>query len=960
MLSHKVLTRQDVGRAASYYEDSADDYYAKEGDASEWQGNGAAALGLEGPVDAKRFRELLGGQVVAGEAAARSDTRHDSNARIGIDFTFSAPKSVSMQALIAGDGAIIRAHDRAVAKAMQEAEKRAQARRKEKGISSVETTGNLIVAKFRHETSREKDPQLHTHAVIMNLTQRSDGQWRALKNDELLKMNKFLGSVYRAELALELQKAGYTLRMERDGLFELANITRQQLEGFSQRAAQIEDRLAAKGLSRETATTEQKQQATMETRSRKTATERDEVFKDWQDRAKDLGIDFASKGWAGIGAAEKGAASSDAITVPADVAASQSVRWAVNHLTERQSVMTEHDLLDVALRHGMGVVSVEHITKEVQQQRADGYLIRGEPLYAPADQVGRASPASRKELIAHQVEKGDQPKLAQAYVEKAIAAGQLVITGYQYTTQTALTRERTILQAERRGREQVAPVMAQDRARDLLSSTTLNQGQRGAAELMLTTNNRVVGIQGWAGVGKSHMLDTAKPLIEQEGYTVRALAPYGAQVKALRELGVESNTLASFLKAKDKKIDDKTVLVVDEAGVIPTRLMEQLLAVAEKHGSRVVLMGDVAQTKAIEAGRPFDQLQSNGMSTAKVEEIQRQRNETLKEAVVLAAQGKSSLSVSRLENVAELREALERHQQIAKDYVALSPAERERTLIITGTNQSRREINGYLREEIGLTGKGREFVALLRRDSTQAERRFAKYYRPGDIIQPEKSYKSSGLERGQLYTVLELGQGNRLILQNSKGEQLAINPQRHAALSIYRPEKQEYAPGDILRVTKNDAKLDLANGDRFVVEKVDGHKLTLRGNNRQLEIDTQGKPVHLDYAYVSTAHSSQGLTADRALINVDTKSRTTGQDVYYVGISRARDHALIYTDDHAKLPAAVSREAIKHAALDLDSRHQQRLQREQEQQKAKGTPAAEAEKRQQRTAKESQREARSL
>src|SRR6266545_2212369 len=140
VLSHKVLTRQDVGRAASYYADGADDYYAGEGEASAWQGKGAEALGLDGPVDDVRFRELLAGEVDRGGPITRATTRRDTQSRIGIDLTFSAPKSVSIQALVGGDERIVAAHDRAVARAIAVAEERAQTRKKVKGESHVEDT----------------------------------------------------------------------------------------------------------------------------------------------------------------------------------------------------------------------------------------------------------------------------------------------------------------------------------------------------------------------------------------------------------------------------------------------------------------------------------------------------------------------------------------------------------------------------------------------------------------------------------------------------------------------------------------------------------------------------------------------------------------------------------------------------------------------------------------------------
>lgn len=158
------------------------------------------------------------------------------------------------------------------------------------------------------------------------------------------------------------------------------------------------------------------------------------------------------------------------------------------------------------------------------------------------------------------------PPLARRHVDRAIREGGLIMVDGRFTTQTALARERSILRTELDGRGQMAPIMPEDAARKRLAATNLNAGQRQAAELMASTSDRVVGIQGFAGTGKSHMLDAAKAIIEDNGYRVRALAPYGSQVKALRELGVPANTLASFLRGRDKDLDERTVVVVDEAG----------------------------------------------------------------------------------------------------------------------------------------------------------------------------------------------------------------------------------------------------------------------------------------------------------------------------------------------------------------------------------------------------------
>src|SRR5690606_11054247 len=434
---------------------------------------------------------------------------------------------------------------------------------------------------------------------------------------------------------------------------------------------------------------------------------------------------------------------------------------------------------------------------------------------------------TRAEWIAELTTKGMKSGEARERVDSAIKTGGLVPIEASYTPQTALEREKRIWQTERDGRGAVVPVIAAEAARERLASTNLNQGQREAAELIVSATNRVVGGQGFAGTGKSHMLDTAKKMIEGEGYHVRALAPYGSQVKALRELNVEANTLASFLRAKDKNIDSRTVLVIDEAGVVPTRLMEQTLKLAEKAGARVVLMGDTAQTKAIEAGRPFDQLQAAGMQTAHMREIQRQKNPELKIAVELAAAGKASSSLERIKDVTEIKNHHERRAAVAEAYIALKPDERDRTLIVSGTNEARREINQIVREGLGTAGKGIEFDTLVRVDTTQAERRHSKNYQVGHVIQPERDYAKTGLQRGELYRVVDTGPGNRLTVVGERdGQRIQFSPMTHTKISVYQPERAELAVGDMVRITRNDKDLDLANGDRMKVVAVEDRKVT--------------------------------------------------------------------------------------------------------------------------------------
>jgi len=939
--------------AAAHYFSSADDYYAKE-NPGEWQGEGAQHLGLTGPIEQAQLSRLLDGQLPNGERIQTTFDPTDNKKRMGLDLTFSAPKSVSMQALVAGDREVTAAHDRAVTRALEQVERLAEARKKVKGKSYRERTGNMVIGKFRHEMSRAKDPQLHTHSVVLNMTRRSDGAWRALSNEDIFRVQHEVDAIYKAELAKSLQELGYSIRLVDDkGNFELAHISRDQIEAFSARSRVIEEALANEGKTRATATTLEKQVIALATRPRKDESDREIVKQYWVEKSRELGIDYgphsqldgrsydASGGRerrgqetgdsiGGRGGSRADAADRDrvaATSLPAGLTPAQAVvQYAINHLTEREAVVRESALTATALRRAVGLAGPDDVRAEIKRLVGQGALIEAVPAYRMADRKDGPALSSAGWKSYLQELKGWSGKQAQQYVNNAIKQGSLVPAEKRYTTQKALAREKAILAIERTGRGAVAPILTAAAVKTALESSALNAGQRTAVETIVATSNRFVGIQGDAGTGKTYTVNQAVALIKQasavsEGYRTVALAPYGNQVKALKNEGLEAHTLASFLRTKDKPIDGKTIIVLDESGVVGARQMEQLMRTVEKAGARMVMIGDTKQTEAIEAGKPFAQLQHDGMQTARISEIQRQKDHELKTAVEHAAEGRVTQSLAHLKHVEELKEPTERHRAIVNDYIALTEADRRDTLIVAGTNEARREINRMVRESLELAGNGREFETLTRVDMTQAQRRFAPSYQPGMVIQPEKDYQKAGLTRGETYRVKEALPGNTLVLERQDGTAATINPRKATQLSVYHLERAELSVGDTVRINRNDPGRDLTNGDRMRVAGVIGGVVKLESVEqrdgrpaRALELPTN-RPLHLEHAYASTVHSSQGLTNDRALIALDTKSRTTSMNLYYVAISRARYEARVYTNSVKELPAAIARRFDKTTAL---------------------------------------------
>lgn len=934
--------------AAGYYT-AADDYYAKESP-GEWQGIGAELLGLDGPIDQKELAKLFDGKLPNGELMPKpvnKETGEIVNRRMGLDLTFSAPKSVSMQALIAGDKDVVAAHDRAVTKAMEHVEKLAQTRRKEHGKSMLERTGNLIIGKFRHELSRAKDPQLHTHAVVMNATRREDGKWRAIHNDDIFKIQPQIDAMYKGELAKGLRELGYEIRvLDKDGNFELAHISRDQIEAFSSRSKVIEEALAKDGKTRSNATALEKQIIAMATRPRKDERDRHLVKEYWVTKARDLGIEFGGRSQ--LDNREYGRRSESIHAehnLPEGITAGQAVvQYAINHLTEREQVVGESDLRTAALRRAVGLASPSEVDDEIKRLVKQGTLIESPPTYTMATgKDGTAlSPAGWRALLKEQ--KGWSDKEAHQYVKMAIDRGSLVEAEKRYTTQRALKREKAILAIERSGRGQVAPLLSKEQVAKALEGSTLSAGQYQAVEVIVSTSNRFVGIQGDAGTGKTYSVDRAVKLIESVNnamterstttdatFRVVALAPYGNQVTALKNEGLDAHTLASFFHTKDKKLDERTIVVLDEAGVVGARQMEQLMRIIEQSGARLVQLGDTKQTEAIEAGKPFAQLQQNGMQTARIKEIQRQKNQELKIAVQHAADGNPGKSLEHVNHVEEFREPGQRHQAIVRDYMSLTPEERKEVLIVAGTNKDRKQINAMTRESLGLVGNGKELPTLNRVDTTQAERRYAPSYKKGMIVQPEKDYIRAGLSRGELYTVDQALPGNVLVVKDKNGNRVEFNPRKLTKLSVYNLEKPEFSVGDLVRITRNDQKLDLTNGDRMrVVGNANGviELASLKekdGTPERVVALPTNRPLHLEHAYSATVHSAQGLTNDRVMISLNTKSRTTSQNLWYVAISRARHEARIYTDSIAGLPAAIANRYDKTTALSLQqARERQR------------------------------------
>ena len=888
-------------QGVTYYE--RDGYYATDDpehrQGSAWVGKGAEALGLSGAVDPDTFKEILEGTVPdgSGRRLGRREKDGTFRHRPGRDVTFSAPKSVSIAALIGGDHRVVAAHDAAVRTTLAWIEDNVvetRMRDAESGRMARAAHQNAVIATFRHDTSRNLDPQLHTHAVIANMVQGEDGKWRTMANERLYASKMLIGALYRGELARGLDALGYEIeKTHADGRFEIAGVSRAAVEAFSTRRADIEKAMAANGLGGPEENQRLAQRAALMTRAHKREVDKEALRNSWQRQAADLGLDAVKLGDEAAQRAAEPKAERERGARP-EVAAEpkpaieresdRAVAWAVAHLSEREAVFSRTSLLAATLAWNPGAVTIGEAEGAAARLERDGTLL----------------------------------------------AANHPVPGESLTTDRAVAEERETIALMESGRGRGTVPMRGRAVDKALRNGPLTAGQREAVKLIVSETDRVVGVQGYAGTGKTTMLKRARVLLEKRGFEVKGLAPSASAAQTLAgEAGIESETLQRFLarnagvaegRLSDKGAQDmrarfeKTVLVVDEGSLASTAQTRDLLRIANTlRVPRVVLVGDEKQLDAVDAGKPFAQLQRAGMKTAVMDEIMRQRDPALKEAVEASLAGNVHKAFEKLgSNVAEVQ-ADNLAGAAAARWLSLSAEEREGTGLMAPSHALRERINEIVRERLmrdgAIRGPATSAERLVSRGYTNAEKCLAANYTDGDVVAFHRSYKRLGVEKGDELRVAGVDRKAGVVrLTRGDGDRVAWEPGRLAARSggveVYGVDRIELRRGDVVRWTRNDATHGLVNSGTAEVTQVKDGKIVFRlEGGRSLSLSGDDAQLrHIDRAWASTVHAFQGRTVDRVIAAMEANHpHLTTQKTLYVEISRARYSAELVTDDRNAL-----------------------------------------------------------
>jgi conjugative relaxase-like TrwC/TraI family protein len=865
-------------------------YWSQRGEiAGEWQGRLAGKFGLAGAVAAEDFARISQGQhPETGEQLVRQRASYEyadadgktirtMEHRAGWDATFSAPKSVSLTALVGGDDRVREAHRESVRTALEHLEYYTMARIG--GNHPAEATAKFVAAKFEHDTARPvagyAAPQLHTHAVIFNITERENGQYRALQPQSFFASQQFATAIYQSELTYRLRQLGYEITAGRSGAPDIRGYTQEYLDASSPRSQQIRDYLEHTGRNGKEAA----EIAAHSTRDHKEIDSLGDVMA----AHRRLAAEYGNQADAVVRAARERFQHQTP-----DMNSQQSVRESVTFSRdknfEREAVVDERAIVRDALRRGMGEITYAQVRGNLDSRLASGELQIVERAYIP---------------------------------------------GRQFTTARTIEAEREIMRQMRKGQNELQPTMSRADAIQVADRHVhLNRAQKSVIEDVLSSPDRIQGIQGFAGAGKTSALSAARGAIEMQGYEVQGLAPTSRAARQLREDGIEAGTLQGFLARSaqsDATPKQKHFYFVDESSLASTNQIREFLARLGP-SDRVLLIGDTRQHQGVEAGRPFEQLQEAGMRTAKLDEIVRQKDPALKSVVELLATGQATEAVDLLrqqDRIREIANPQERIRTIARDY-AESPAN---TLIVSPDNASRRDLNMAVRQELKSNGavgaENHSFRVLIQRqDMTGADRAWANHYETGDLVRYARGSKSMEIEAGSYGTVAAINPAaNLLTVEIQSGELATYDPRRLTGVSVYREVTHQFSVGDRIQFTAPDAALGVSNRDLAVIEHIapDG-RIAARSDDKRLIEFNAAEHRHFDHGYAVTSHSAQGLTSERVLIHADTSVHPDllSSRFGYVAVSRASHEVTMFTDNTDRLAGQLGTEVSKTSALEME------------------------------------------
>jgi conjugative relaxase-like TrwC/TraI family protein len=871
-----MLTIRAMSDGSGYSERHLEhsDYYAEgERVIGTWQGRGAELLGVSGEVDSEQFEAIRQGlDPNTGEflrqrhSADRigADGNVQSRGRNLYDFTISAPKSVSVMAKVGGDERLIDAHRKAVDETLKELELQAASRVRKDGANDDRTTGNLVLAVYHHDTSRELDPQLHTHAVAANLTyDGTEGSWKALQASDIYEQRAFLTEVYRNALAREVRSLGYEVEDRHDSKgkdlgFEIKGVSPELIEKYSQRSQQ-RDRAIDEFTKENGRKPTDNEVAVLVRESRA-----DKLVEISTDEVHRLQRERLSPGEE-LSLIELQEDASSRRPASELESATASLEYAEQHVFERVSVARDHELLTEALRYGRGRIELDELKGSFALQEGSGEVLR---------------------------------------------------SGRDIATRETLERERDMISRIDRGIGRFRQ-LGND---GIELSSQLRPEQLKAVQFVLGSRDLAVNIRGAAGTGKTATLQELHRAFNESGREVIAVAPTMSAVEELQKVGFnDAMTVQRLLQDQGAQanLSDK-VIIADEAGMISGRQMSELLKLAEDQSARLVFSGDTRQIRSVEATDALRILEKeSSLKSVSLTQVQRQTSADYREAVQ-ELRGDPEQGMARLDAMGAIREVPweERAEAVQKAYSEVSmelnaKGQNPNVLVVAATHDEIEQITRAIRSERSRSGELGASVEVERHVSlnwTAAQKQASRNYQPGHVLKFHRSVK--GVEKNETLEVVGR-EGKAVIARNSKGQERTFTSKQAKAFDVYERSKIEIASNDKLLLLENrhEPGFRAVNGELVTVSAVDERQRIHLQDGRVLPENYK----QFAHGYAITAHRSQGKSVDHVVISADEMRR----QAFYVAASRGREGLTVITTDKERLSESVVRSDHRQSAHEL-------------------------------------------
>ena len=841
---------------------SKGDYYLGESEGfGYWQGQGAEMLGLkEGSVISKKDYDRLC-ENKRPDDDSRLTMRNKGNRRVAYDFTFSVPKDVSVLAYTTKDQRIIDAFHDSCRYTMREVERDACVRNRKHGADNDRKSGNLVIAEFRHDTSRPvganvPDPHLHAHYVVFNASYDPvEKKFKAVQFGELKRDGPYYQEIQINRFAYSMRELGYNLVASRNGFYRVEGLPSSVTQNFSKRSAQIEQEIARRGLAKGSKLAKD---VTLKTRQHKIkGLSKEDLVREWK-------AAIAPKDWTAV---ERVRAGATAPLPKEGIRHNKALKDAIDHCFERKSVVRDVQVLQAALKMGRGEVDLDGIKKELEYLECKRDLLRD---------------------------------------------------GREVTTPETLRAERKCIEWAVMGRNQHPKL---GRVSPLPSYFSKDQVK--AVQTVLNSKDKVTGMIGDAGAGKTTVMPEIIRGIEALGGSVHTCAP-SASAKAVLQDKVtpKADTLQKLLI--DPKLQDEVkgkVIIVDEAGFISSKQMRDLSLLAEKNDNRVILIGDPKQHTSVEAGDAFRAMIKYGnLQVCRVQEIQRQKDPVYREAVRELARGNVLKSFEHFEArgaVMEIKDNQEMLKKAADDYVQ-STAAGKLCLAVTPVWAEIHAFSDVVRDKLKETNQlsrnDKPIETVRSYNWTEVERQSVRNYGPGDAITFHKT--TSDFARHETVKVIERQKDN-LLVERASGERAIFSPAAKFLFDVGYAEKIGVAAGEKLLIRANLPESKLINGEIVQVKEPRPDGSLALSDGRTIPATFK----QFAYGYANTSHAAQGKTVDRGILIMGEKAIHAGDlRQGYVSNSRFEHSQAIYTTDLPAAKEALATEKERTLALDLVGR----------------------------------------